>query len=395
MTERLYYTDPALLSFTATITAVDKHDGRIVTVLDRSAFYPTSGGQLHDLGLLNDVPVVEVIESPDGDVWHISECEVGKPGQEVQGEIEARRRRNNRCIHTAQHILSAVFKKLADLDTVSVHLGLEYGAIEFETSEISDEILSDAERLANEMIGQNLPIHILTVDSSKIDDVPLRRPTKRKGKIRVIQIGDLDFAACGGTHCLSTSEVGLIKIIGAERLRKRALVKYLAGPLALVDYQERFDATDALSRSLTCHVRDLPERVERLTSENKELKHELVEVRRAMIPQQVEELAELVSEAHGQRVIVASVSFEMPLMNDLAAAVADKIGGLAVLEQGGRLSLVAAEDSSLHAGNLAHGLAKETGLKGGGNKRLANMGGADVSQLAHYREVLLKLMVSE
>ncbi|MBU0983677.1 MAG: alanyl-tRNA editing protein, partial [candidate division Zixibacteria bacterium] len=122
MTQRLYYDDPALLTFEAVIVSSVKQGDGWQTILDRSAFYPTSGGQMHDTGLLNGVLVTDVRETDNDEVVHVTAAPVGEPGGDVSGAVDPARRRKHRQTHTAQHILSAVFFRLYDLNTVSVHL---------------------------------------------------------------------------------------------------------------------------------------------------------------------------------------------------------------------------------------------------------------------------------
>ena len=140
MTERLYYKDPALLSFEGTIIESIESDGKHLTVLDKTAFYPTSGGQPHDKGLLNSVAIFDVTES-DGNIQHISDSAVGSKGDRVKGEVDSGRRKYFRQLHTAQHILSSVFIELYDFETVSVHLGEDYGAIELKQPSLEDDQL--------------------------------------------------------------------------------------------------------------------------------------------------------------------------------------------------------------------------------------------------------------
>lgn len=393
MTERLYYNEMGLLEFDARIRAVDERDGRFLTVLDRSAFYPTSGGQLHDTGTLNDVRIIDVIEDEQGEVFHISETPVGSIGSEVQGNIDHLRRRINRCNHTAQHILSSVLMSLFKLPTVSVHLGLDYGAVELEGGPLTDDMLRSIEEKANDIVLDNLPVHIMMVHEKDIEQVPLRRPPKKSGVLRVIRIGELDYSACGGTHCSSTGEVGPIKMTGQEKLRGHPLVKFLAGPLALADYQTRFTVTDQLSRAMTCHVGDLPARFEKLSAELSLLKQDLAAAQRALIPVKLNELASKRSEVNGRLVVVSVVTDIDPgNLGKLASEVAARIDGLVLLQQGQRLVLAVSENAQLHAGKLAKALAETSTVKGGGNQSLAQMGGAVDGKLNEYWETLAAII---
>ena len=393
MTERLYYTDSRLLEFEARIVESRREGDRYVTVLDRSAFYPTSGGQSHDTGKLDEVAVLDVTAEDHGEVRHLTGEEVGPVGAKVIGRIDKERRRRNSQNHTAQHLLSAAFDKLFGLRTVSVHLGDEYGAVELAVPEIEEGKLEEAERRANEIIGDNLPVEIMFVEDGEIEKLPLRKPPAKTGRLRIIKIDGYECSACGGTHCATTGGVGLIKITGTERLRGNTLVKFLSGQLAFEDYESRFSVTDALSRQLTCHPSDLVEIVGRLSEGNKELRRQLTEARKELLPVMAEKLAVGAEDTvPGRFVFEAAAEDDKSLVEKLAAATADRIEGLAALMSNGRIVLAASEGSSFKAGALARQLAAAAGLKGGGNDRIAQLGGADAAQLDHYRESLRKLL---
>ncbi len=393
MTEQLYYKDSTRLEFEAVIVSSRAQDERFVTVLDRSAFYPTSGGQLHDVGWLNDVPVVDVMESDEGEVWHVTAESVGRPGDRVKGVVDQLRRRRHCQTHTAQHILSAVFVKLYDLETVSMHLGEEYAAIELPVKSISDEQVQAAERRANEIISSNAPVEIKFVDRQQAADLPLRKTPGRSGTLRIIGIGDFDYSACGGTHCRGTAEVGLVKVTGWEKIRGNTLVKFLAGDLAVEDYARRFTITDRLTRSFTCHLNDLEGRVSKLTDENKELRRSLAAAQKELLPIRVRELAGT-AQTHGSLPWVGQIvdDVDTSLAATMAGEVASEIKGLAVLIIGGRLIIAVASGTELHAGNLARELAARTGLKGGGSEKVAQIGGADAARLAEYVKTVLSLI---
>jgi alanyl-tRNA synthetase len=392
VTERLYYRDPALIEFEAHVVAQGQIGSRYYSVLDRTAFYPTSGGQLNDLGRLNDIDVIDVIETEDGDIRHIAMLPMGESGSAVHGVVDKSRRRRNRQLHTAQHLISQVFIRLSEAETVSVHLGEEYGAVELNKNEIGESDLAEAERLTNELIADNLPIEILFIDASEIGSIPVRKPPARHGIIRVIKIGEFDWSACGGTHCLSTLEVGQVKIIGAEKLRGHLLVKFLAGSQTLEDYRMRFAITDSLSRALTCHPSDLPLKLDKLMTENKSQHKEIAQLQKELLPIRVVQLAATSTDVDGRHIVAADVGgFDTGLLSQLAQSVADEIHGIAVLLAEGRLVVAVSADSGLHAGDILKGFTKQYGLKGGGNSRVAQAGGADHARLADYRNAILGL----
>ncbi len=393
MTERLYYRDPMLVEFNAVIVEVTERADTFTTVLDQSAFYPTSGGQPHDTGTINGIEIVDVTEGPNDQVCHISRQPVGGKGDRAHGIVDRDRRRMHCRLHTAQHVLSQAFMHLYEHETVSVHLGREYGAIELDTPTISDDRMQAAEQLAHDVIEANQPIHIMLVNGSEARRLPLRKPPQRQGMIRVIRIGDFDWSACGGTHCGSTSEVGLLKILGVEKMRGRALVKFLAGRQAWSDYRERFAATSQLTRKFTCHVNDLSDRIDKLAAENSQLRKQLTGLQKELLPAWVDRFAAEAEDCAGCPLVVTAVqAYDERIAGQLATRIADSVGGVALLYVSGRLMLAAGAESDIDAGRLARRFCEMTGLKGGGGRTLAQVGGASRDRLPSYRDVMVRLL---
>jgi len=393
MTERLYYRDSSLLTFEATIIEQGEHEGKNYTVLDKSAFYPTSGGQLHDTGTLNGIAIIDVIETDAGQVWHISDKPVGKVGDTVHGVIDRDRRHMHRQMHTAQHILSQAFSRLYGYETVSVHLGREYAAVELDAKQVSLEQVASAEQMAQEVIGANHPVEILFVDGDEAINLPLRKVPVREGIIRVIRIGDFDWSACGGTHCNSTGEVVVLKITGVEKMRGRSLMKFLVGRQALDDYHNRFSVTSQLSQQFTCHVNDLVDKVSKLAADNDNMRREITRLQKELMPVWAEELATEAQSCGAYQLVCR----EMELSDDrharqLAGLVAGCIDGVVLLLASERLLVAVSPESKLHAGHLAKQFCELTGLRGGGSAALAQIGGAKKEKMAHYKEVMGKLL---
>lgn len=392
MTERLYYRDPALLEFEATIISSKEVDGRFQTILDRSAFYPTSGGQLFDTGLLGDVQIIEVVES-DHEVLHISERKVGEAGELVHGLVDAARRQVHRQQHTAQHILSQIAVRKFDFETVSVHLGDDYGAIELNCAAVEQSQLETLEAEANQILYANWPVTIMFVSGAELESLPLRKIPSREGDLRVIKVGDFDYSACGGTHVSSTAEVGLIKIIGWEKLRGHALIRFLAGIQALDDYRTRFGVTDSLAKTLTCSINDIAGRFDKLAGENREQRKQIAHLFKELLPIRSEEMttsATLVGQL--KFVYKAMDGMDAQTAGQLAGMVADRIDGLVLLVADGKLLLAVSATSGLHAGELAKKLGPSLGLKGGGSNKAAQLGGAETVRFEEYKSALLTLI---
>lgn len=393
MTERLYYKDPGLLEFTARVVETGRDEHGCVTVLDRSAFYPTSGGQSYDTGSLNGKQVVDVTEGDAGRVLHHTTEPVGAIGDAVEGRIDKVRRRRHRQSHTGQHLLSAAFHHLFGYVTASVHLGEEYSAVEFDVETVSDNDLKRAETWVNDTIADNVPIEIMFVESDRIAELPMRKQPKRSGLLRLIKIGELDYSACGGTHCNTTGGVGLLKIVGIEKMRGRALVKYLCGDLAVADYLSRYEATDVMARAATCNPDDLPGKFEKLSDELRDAKADLSALRKELLPTHAAQLATKAEQAGRCRFVLAPAPEADPSTGgQLAALVADNIGGLAVLLIAGRLMVAAPENGEFDAGQIVKALVARCDLKGGGNRRQAQLGGAPINDLAPYRAMLREIL---
>lgn len=395
MTERLYYNDPGLLEFEARIVETGSSDDNYYTVLDRSVFYPTSGGQSHDTGSINGVEIFDVVETDDGDVRHLSAQPLGSPGDKVSGKIDGKRRRQNQQMHTAQHILSQAFVRLFDAATVSVHLGEEYGAVELASTALSAEQIHDVEQLTNEIIRENLPIEIVFAEGTDIDKLPLRRIPKRPGKLRVIKIDEFDYSACGGTHCNCTAEVGLLKIISVEKQRGNILAKFLTGEQSLADYRRRFEITDKLSQTFTCNVVDLPSKVSGLASMNKTMRREIAELQKQLMPIRVEQLSAEARKQGFLQVVCQDVpDLDGSVANTLATKLAEKIDGVAIIAVKGRVIIATSRSSNVNAGALVKQLCEQTVFKGGGSERLAQVGGVSSSQFSELA-LLLEEMIAD
>src|SRR6185295_14265447 len=209
-TERLYYRDSHLLEFDARVTDVsERDDGAIALTLDRTAFYPTGGGQPNDTGTLGAARVIDCIDAAEEGVLHLVQGPVPQIGDTVHGKIDPLRRLDHLQQHTGQHILSAAFVKLFDAPTRSFRVLAHDCEIDVELNDPSDERIEQAVDLANQTIWQNLPITIREVTTEEAAALPLRKEPAREGELRIIEISDFDLTPCGGTHANGTGEVGV------------------------------------------------------------------------------------------------------------------------------------------------------------------------------------------
>jgi alanyl-tRNA synthetase len=270
VTERLYYRDAELLRFEATVVGHGK-DARHV-VLDRTAFYPTSGGQPHDTGMLNGVRVVDVVDEDDR-VVHVLEADL--PPGAVHGEIDAARRHDHMEQHTAQHLLSAIAADRFGWDTASVHFGADHSTIEFDTANASDAALRELEAVANAAIATAHPVTVGFEASDVAVARGLRKAPARSGEIRIVTIDGVDRSACGGTHLASTAAIGAVVLQGVERIRGHLRVGFLAGNRVRSRLHAREALLAAVAEVVSCAVDELPAMVTRRQAELKALRDRL------------------------------------------------------------------------------------------------------------------------
>lgn len=277
MTHRLYYTAPDLLEFEGKVVDVvppSPGEKRAAIVLDQTAFYPTSGGQVFDKGWVsaNDgdkYRVVEVAERDDGTILHfVEDGALPSQGTSVRGTIDAQRRRDHMQQHTGQHVISAAFERLFDMRTVSFHMGDETCTIDLETKAVSDEQAARAAELANQVIFEDRPVEIHFVTPDKARGMGVRKiPPVEREKLRLIDVRDFDLCACGGTHVHRTGQIGCILLRKREKVRQGVRVEFVCGRRALQIAQHDYAALTEAATVFSSHVWDVPQQVRKALDE--------------------------------------------------------------------------------------------------------------------------------
>lgn len=258
MTKRLYYPDSAVREFEARVVGVQRGEGnRIQVVLDQTAFYPTSGGQPHDLGTLDDIAVVDVFGDEQGDIVHV--LERAPAGERVQGRVDWPRRFDHMQQHTGQHLLSAAFVRLFKLPTVSFHLGREVCTIDLEASSLGRRQLHAAEELVNQVIFEDRPVHIRFVGSDSVSEEELRHAPGEREELRLIEIEEFDRCPCGGTHVARTGQIGLLLVRGFEKIKQQVRVEFVCGGRALAAARADHQHLSEAARLLTTGAAELPD----------------------------------------------------------------------------------------------------------------------------------------
>jgi alanyl-tRNA synthetase len=274
MTVRRYYTDSYTGTFSARVVELFATGERPAARLDETFFYPSSGGQPHDTGLLGGARVLDVqVRESDGEVLHLLDTPV-VPGP-VEGRIDWPRRFDHMQQHTGQHVLSQAFLRLAEAPTIGFHLGAETVTIDLGTAGLTEARVADAETLANDVVRRNVPVRAWFPAADEIPALALRKTPEIEGPLRVVSIGDFDLSACGGTHVAATGEIGLVSVLRTERLKRGTRVEFICGERARTDYARKHSIVRGLSASLTCSPAELPDAVARLQMALQETRREL------------------------------------------------------------------------------------------------------------------------
>jgi len=291
-TDRLYYHDSFLYDFDARVVEALEHQGKPAIVLDRTAFYPTSGGQVHDLGTLaadgKQIAITEVADDEDGRILHFA-SELLAIGTQVHGSVDAVRRRDHVQQHSGQHVLSAAFIRLFNMPTVSFHMGEESCTIDLETAGLSPTQTQKAELMANEVIAEDRLVSIRFVPLEEARQLGLRKlPPKQTGDLRLIDISDFDLTACGGTHVRSTGQIGSILLRKVEKVKQGMRVEFVCGLRGVTTARRDYATLTEAASLWSSHIHDVPQQVRKSLEETKaagKAQHKLLE-----------ELAELYSE---------------------------------------------------------------------------------------------------
>lgn len=379
MTERLYYADSYLTEFDATVVAVDAR-GRVA--LDRSAFYPTSGGQPFDTGTLNGLPVTDV-EAEAGEVWHELDGALAV-GEAVHGVIDWPRRFDHMQQHAADHMLAGALYELTGAVTIGLHLGAEVSSIDIDMPDgethLSPEQIEQLETLVNRRVQADDPIRCWFPEADELPSLPLRKRPTVTEHVRVVAMGDYEMVACGGTHPSTTGQIGPVKIVSAAPARGKLRLSFLAGMRTWRTLRANYECAHAAAGLLSTGVEELPRRLEAALARLREAEFELNRLRRERLMERVPELlAGAQALPGGIRLICAEVDGGMDALKELAARLIAEPGLIALLasKQGERRELLFARSAGLdtHMGALLKAALAPLGGKGGGRADFAQGSG--------------------
>jgi len=399
VTERLYYRDSFLREFEAEVLSCErdaKGEGkgeveRWRVVLDRTAFYPTSGGQPHDLGTLGGVPVLEVAdaggEKNDEKIVHYTSAEL--PTGRVRGEIDWARRIDHMQQHTGQHLLSAAFIDLFQFPTVSFHLGRELSTIDLAAPAVLPRHLEEAERRTNEIIFEDRVVVVRFGTAEELEEAGIRKKVDREGILRAIEVEGFDRQPCGGTHLARTGQAGMLLIRKLERRRDSWRVEFACGYRALKTSRGDYATLTQAASLLSCGIPDVPSVLTKLIEERRAQHSAMKSMEERLAGHEAQALlagnAPSASESGGAApVITAALDDASPDYLRLLAATLvakGKVTAFLASRTSGYVTFAQTKGFSGDMGGLLRQALKEYPGKGGGTKDFAQGSLNDATQV--------------
>ncbi len=383
MTERLYYDDSYMKEFDAEVVRAELRRGRPIVALNRSAFYPTSGGQPYDTGTINDARVTDVFVDADGEVWH----EIDAPldvGTQVHGKIDWARRWDHMQQHGGEHMIAGAVYNLTGGMTIGLHLGAEVSSIDVQfadgSTHMDAELIAKIEDYVNERIQMDAPIRCWFPSAEELASLPLRKAPTVKEHVRIVAMGDFEMVACGGTHPSSTGQIGLVKIVSAASERGKLRLSFVCGMRAYRDYRQNYNCAWAAANLMSTRPEKLPELLESTLQRLKDTERELNRLRRERL---LENVPELLAHAEpipgGGKLVCELADCDAAALKELASKLIEENGMVALLgaKNGEKCNFVFARsaDLDLAMGKLLSEAAKPLGGKGGGRPDFAQGGG--------------------
>jgi alanyl-tRNA synthetase len=400
-TERLYYSDSHLVEFEARVTdKTERVSGWIAVTLDRTAFYPTGGGQPSDTGTIDGQRVLECIDDEEDGVLHVIQGRAPEVGATVRGRIDWARRLDHIQQHTGQHILSQAFVTLFNAPTRGFRVLSDACEIDVEVKNPTDELIERAVELANNVIWEDRQITVQSVTAEEAARLPLRKDSAREGELRLIEIAGFDLTPCGGTHAFRTGEVGMIVVRTWERAKGLTRIEFAAGTRALADYRRANKTARAVAALFSAARDDAPKLTARMIEENKDLHRRVRALEEVSARVEAEELLATASaDAQGIRLVTQVLeNRDAESLKRLALALISHPHTIALLGSRDHDSARLVFAKSVEAPGDMNALMREAcellGGRGGGKSDLAQGGGKDVEKLKDVIETTKRAWIN-
>ena len=388
-TERLYYQDSHLVEFEARVTdKTDRVSGWTAVTLDRTAFYPTGGGQPSDTGTLNGERVLECIDDEDNGVLHVIQGRAPEVGASVRGRIDWPRRLDHIQQHTGQHILSQAFVTLFSAPTRGFRVLHDVCEIDIELTNPTNELIERAVELANNVVWEDREITIKAATADEAAQLPLRKEPSRAGELRLIEIEGFDLTPCGGTHAYRTGEVGMIAVRTWERAKGLTRIEFAAGTRALADYRRANKTSRAVAALFSASRDDAAKLAARMVEENKDLHRRVRSLEEIAARVEADELLASISPSSAGMRVVSQIfdDRDAESLKRLALALISHPNTIALLgsrdKEAARLVFAKAADAPGNMNALMRDACETLDGRGGGKPDMAQGGGKNVAKLA-------------
>ncbi|WP_431801477.1 alanyl-tRNA editing protein [Halobacillus andaensis] len=380
MTRKLYYIDPYQMDFESKVIKIDEDERGFYVVLEETAFYPTGGGQPHDIGTLNGVKVFDVEEAEDG-VRHYTKEKLPYGVVIVNGSIDQERRVDHMQQHSGQHIISAVFHDQFGIPTTSFHLGKDTATIDLDTEHLNDDLLKKAEEQVNKIIRDNMPVETKWMSVKEAAGYPLRKPLAVDGEVRLVVIPGIDYNGCGGTHPNFTGEVMAVKLFGWTKNKKQVRLEFVCGQRVLDKLGEKHQVVTEMKRIVPKPEHQLVEEVYEMIKVSKEKDKRIAELEEQLLQH---EAREILSASQGEKVIQRFFKARsIKALQSLGKAIIEEASNaylILVSEQDHQLQFVLAHgaDVNRNMNEVAQQILPLIEGKGGGKPNFVQGGGKKV-----------------
>ena len=390
MTKRLYYDSSEVHEFDSVVEDVappSAEQSRAGVILRETAFYPTSGGQVHDTGWLTlegaeRVRVAEVADAEDGRILHYLQAPAKLPvaGVRVRGSIDPERRRDHMQQHSGQHVLSAAFVELYQMPTVSFHMGEEYCSIDLDTPALAKEQVESAEHLANEIVLENRTVDIRLVTREEAGKLGLRKlPPTERDELRLIDIRDFDLCACGGTHVSQTGQIASILMRKMEKVRQGWRVEFVAGLRAVATARRDFTVLTETAALFSANLYEVPQQARKALDEIRSLRKQLEQSQDELAAVHASSLLGQTAETNGRKIVVRVLSerdmnFVKLMAQKLTRLSSNAIALLATISPQPALVFAQSPGQPFDMGALMKEAMAKLGGGGGGSKDMAQGG---------------------
>ena len=400
MTKKLFNLNSYQVEFTAAVLDTKSVVNGVEVILDQTCFYPTSGGQPFDQGLLNNYEVIDVYERDDKIIHLIGDRTFHVNNDTVSGKIDWQRRFDHMQQHTGQHLLSETFIRLYEAPTFSFHLGVDYCTIDVPLKYLYDEMLKKIEAYCAVIVNEARPIKVHYLTRDQIGSYPLRKnPPDNVTEVRLVEIDSFDYSPCSGTHVNTTAALNLIKIIGYEKIKEGLRIKFLCGNRAIQDYSQKHNLLIQIANEMTCSWPEVSTIWQKSVQERKDLRKKIKQVKNDLITQLANQM---ISEAE----YVNNFAFMTHICQDFDMEDLSILARLLIQERAAYALLMGVSDKVYlifcHSPNLPGNMGvfmrdacQLLDGKGGGKPEFAQGSGTNVAATSEVMRVISEKILAE